>query len=472
MSNKELEKALREQLYDHPSSVDAETTWKAVEARLGKKKRRRGIIWWIPGLLLAILLGGYVWAGLDSYQDTPIQEVVVKQVVAESTALISPEASSVPTEIVAIANSNRGDSRPGGLRSLVDEVGKSAEASESKPFVARHSSVNTSNPNTKIQPTKVDTSFTSPLAELVETTGIAPTTTKEETDVTEQRSRELAAISLLPSTTITPVVERFYDPTTPPFSELKGPTECPVFIRTQKAGWELAARGTYSKILRELISTSEVNTGQLDRNLQVERPLEALTLEVLLGYRSANNFTLRTGIGLTRINSVATFSLDSLQEGRVDGVSEIIINAAGDTTLIFGEVDGFTRTRAYYEYYNRLTTIDLPILLGKTFTRDRWSLGLEAGPVFNLRSRGSARYQLADLSFSERDAAAFAFRPRLIGLGWQGNARLAYRLLPQLEVNLGLRAHRLPRTGVEEEVVGIRTNYTLYGGYLGVGWRF
>ncbi|MEM9528938.1 MAG: hypothetical protein AAGA31_20170, partial [Bacteroidota bacterium] len=372
MPNKEFEKALREQLYDHPSPIDTEATWKAVEASLGKKERRGGFLWWIPGLLLAVLAGGSVWAGLSRQQDTRDQEVVTTEAVKERTVLATPKIDPITAEKPISASSSSSSSSSEGLRSF---SGKE---------------VNTAKPKLPKTPTKKLVS-SPPIASLAKK-ATSPTVFPEEgIDPVEQQLRKVTAQPLLPTIALTPLPELFYDPTTSPFAKLKGPTDCPVFVRTKDAGWELATRGTYSKIQRELTATSEMDTGQLSRNLRVEKPLEALSFEVLLGYRSANNFTLRTGIGLTRLNSVAIFSQDRLEEGRVDGVTEIIINAAGDTTLIFGEVDGFTRTRAYYEYYNNFTTIDLPILVGKTFTRDRWSLALEAGPVFNLRSRGSAR---------------------------------------------------------------------------------
>jgi len=221
-----------------------------------------------------------------------------------------------------------------------------------------------------------------------------------------------------------------------------------------------------------VLATRSDELGQRDRNLAVERSLEALTAEVLAGYVTPSGWSLRGGLSLNRIVSAAEAKVDSTRTITVEAVTEIVIDAAGDTSFVYGEVTSVTDVDRYVRYYNRLTTVDVPLLLGKTFKKDRWRFHAEAGPVFNLRTSGSARYQLPDGEFSTRADNAGLFRNRLTGVGWRGNVSAAFTLRRGLSLNLGLHAVRQPRGGFETAGAATRTFYDLTGVRLGITKRW
>jgi hypothetical protein len=208
--------------------------------------------------------------------------------------------------------------------------------------------------------------------------------------------------------------------------------------------------------------------GQRNRNLKVERPLSAVTGQILVGYESGSGFSLRSGLGYTRINSVAEVIVDTTFTTIGTGISEVIINGPGDTTFITGVVERRITTTGTTRYYNRLSTIDVPILLGKTFRAGKWRFGVEAGPVLNILNSGSARYQMADGAFSTRADNENLFRNRLSGIGWQGSLSANFQVLPKLDIGLGLNAFRQPKGGFEVAGSPTSTRYTLYGVRLGI----
>ncbi len=212
--------------------------------------------------------------------------------------------------------------------------------------------------------------------------------------------------------------------------------------------------------------------GQRERNLAVERPLEALSAQLLVGFETGNGFSLRSGIGYRRINSLAEYTVDTVITTISTGIAEVIINGPGDTTFITGLVERRTHTTGTSRYYNQLTTIDLPILLGKNFRAGKWRFGVEAGPVLNLRTSGSARYQLANGTFNTREDNAGLFRPRLTGLGWQGSLYTTFALQPQIAVSFGVNGFRQPHSGFETEGASTRTSYSTYGLQVGLKHRF
>jgi hypothetical protein len=279
--------------------------------------------------------------------------------------------------------------------------------------------------------------------------------------------RQVTTVARIASLPMAELPKRFYAPATPPFSELKD-LLCPVFTKRRKAQWSIGAVGIMSKPEREIVALETDESGQRARNLRVERPLSAITGQLLAGYETGSGFSLRSGLGYTRINTVAEVTLDTTITTIGSGITDIIVNGPGDTTFITGVVERRIHTTGTSRYYNRLSTIDVPILLGKTFRAGKWRFAVEAGPVLNILTSGSARYQMANGSFSTRTDNENLFRKRLSGIGWQGSLSANFQVLPKLDIGLGFNAYRQPKGGFEVAGSPTSTRYTLFGVRLGV----
>lgn len=470
MQNNELEQGLRDRIYDYEMPVDTDQLWLDVQADLQPKKKRRGLIWWwLPGLLL---MGSLGWFALGLLEGDTARTQDAKAVEVPAT----PPMASIDQ---APKNATSGsESATATAPGAVDH----ADFSESRSKAPLANSKTTKLTPTSIAPTAPSTSSFAPAAAPEQYNQTTPALPKEEyltsmvarptaitsttNNLAEVNRQQLAAphIEALP---VALLPKQFYDPETPPFSELKDPT-CPVFTKRRKAQWSIGAAGIYSEPVREITPINTDQVGQRNRNLKVETPLNAITGQLLVGYETGSGFSLRSGLGYTRINSVAEVTIDTTITTVGTGISEIIINGPGDTTFITGIVERRVTTTGTSRYYNRLSTIDVPILLGKTFRAGKWRFSVEAGPVFNIITSGSARYQLADGSFSTRADNEGLFRNRLSGLGWQGSLSANFQVLPKLDIGLGVNAFQQPKGGFEIADSPTSTRYTLYGVRLGI----
>jgi hypothetical protein len=455
MQNKDLEQGLRDRIYDHEMPVDTDQLWLDVQANLHPKKKRRAVIWWwLPGLLLIGSLGWFAFSTIaqNTARTQDASKVEVQAMDVPNSAATSIKQSTAVAEESPVAP--------------LDKSAK-AEVSESAKDVSEIIRSLPKSTRASAMPLAPAPSAPATAPKIQEAVPAANTTIASTTKNLAGTKQLIMAAPRIESLPVALLPSRSYDPETPPFSELKDPA-CPVFTKRRKAQWSIGAAGIASKLKREITSPFQGENDQRSRNLMVERPLNAFSGQLLVGYETGSGFSLRSGLGYTRINSVAEVSLDTTITSVGTGITEIIVNGPGDTTFITGIVERRITTTGTSRFYNRLSTVDVPILLGKTFRAGKWRFGVEAGPVLNILSRGNARYQKADGTFSTRAENEYLFRKRLAGIGWQGSLMANFQVLPKLDVGIGLNAYQQPKGGFEITESATRTRYTSFGVRLGM----
>ncbi|MEM6772608.1 MAG: hypothetical protein AAF597_18665, partial [Bacteroidota bacterium] len=171
------------------------------------------------------------------------------------------------------------------------------------------------------------------------------------------------------------------------------PDSTTTFKATPRSPWSIGLETTVSRLGQALQNGGgEQTSGELLPFYQAYvRPLEAVSADLLLGYRTKSNWTLRSGIGYSRLNTVAGTSSVSVNDStRAEGIVRIDITAPGDTSFVTGIVPTTQTTTRTQEYFNHLTLLDIPILLGREFNFGKLSFQVEAGPSFNVQTRASA----------------------------------------------------------------------------------
>lgn len=489
-NNEEME--FRERLYDYKSPVDEEATWLAVEAVLGKKKKRRGILWWMP--LLAIIgvagLGLWFWTAADGLQTAeypPTEEAAspnrqpkegprtqgAKEVI--ETAALTPND--------ALADGQTPPSAFTKVESKEQTLVASGEAGVAR--IETKQTVSTNPPVAALTDLLIDDAAGKVLAEQTVSSSLAPLSSNIAPAAAAITSgQNLAQSATSQSATRNPQLA-ITQPTTsnlqlaalpwPAFSSVE--RDLPeagkivygtTFGEAPHSPWSLSLEGSLSLISQQTAGRFETDTlGEPILPQGNVRPLEAITTDLLLGYQTRSGWHIRSGVSFTRINSVSELITESANDNvRTEGITEIIVNGQ-DSTFVTGLVTGFERTIRTQRYYNHLTLINVPVLFGKDFSLNRWRFSLEAGPVFNIRSSGSARYPLFDGEFSPRDESNDIFRPSL-GVSLRAGLSTGFRLTKNLEVHGGLRYHGLPTSGVERSEYPVKTRYDLFGATLGI----
>lgn len=495
------EPEFRDRLYDYESPVDPEAIWQAVNAELHPPKKRWRLLWWLPALL--ILLGGmgfYVWqqgsgagakplnppitaevpqvqsnASPEDQQDDPAEASTPKQASV-------PEAGDLSAAGTAQRDTDDGQQTTVDGQSITDNRNQSTtnrqqvadtrqpSSRNNQPIAAnRPTFANNPQPTTKNeqpailhQQQPIDAPQSVNNGEPVTDAPQRPTPASQLTTINRQQST-----ALLPWPTILLSSEDL--PTAEPIEVI----EC-AFTPAKQSIWTLGSSTSISRIGQTFVQGEGDQSSEdlLQLYQSNVRPLEAISADLMVGYQTRNNWTIRSGLGYTRINSVAEATSVSVNDSlRGEGIVRIDVRAPGDTSFIMGTVALTQTTTRNQTYYNNVTLIDLPILVGRRFTAGKFDLNLEAGPVLNLYARASARLPITASTFSERTDTESLYRSSF-GISWRGQASVGYRLTEKLSIHAGVDYRRLPQRGLETNNAPVKTRYNLLGGQIGLRYRF
>ncbi|MEM1356786.1 MAG: hypothetical protein AAGF89_01205, partial [Bacteroidota bacterium] len=125
-------------------------------------------------------------------------------------------------------------------------------------------------------------------------------------------------------------------------------------------------------------------------------------------------------------------------------------------------------TTTVKRYYNFVSSLDVPLLLGYRLKDNRWNVLLEAGPTINLSSGGAA-YRLAD--GGAVPVAGNHFLPRRTGLGFLGQVTGEYSIADTQSLTAGLRFQSFGGSFVNPEA-GRGSGYGMISLRVGYRMRF
>ena len=201
---------------------------------------------------------------------------------------------------------------------------------------------------------------------------------------------------------------------------------------------------------------------------QDEKSLEGLTFQALAGHHRPNGLSLRSGIIYSRVNS--KISSESTEQTTVSqtGVVTIIENPDGSRTEQIGTVQVPQTITTKVKYFNSVTSLDIPLLLGYRFKRSKYSMMLEAGPTLNLSSGGSAHLRTGD---GYRSVGGNHFFSKRMGVGLLLQLSGEYQLTEKNALTAGLRIQGMG-SFEDPAVAGYQTSYSLIGVSLGYRVRF
>lgn len=487
MPNRPIEDILRKRLSQHPTPLDTDALWAEVEPRL---PRERGILpYWISMLVVVVLLGGL-------YLLFPLQP---EGVAPAATTLTPPVTTTAPQTSIAPAAAPTEPPVP--VKTI-----KTTTAPETKPPTPA------SNPKADIVTPSVISEASvmsvydvpsSPLLLQEEATEGTPVVTPSL--LIADGYRQMVApgqhnTSLLPSRPAQPADE--VKDTSPqqqpeteqtdsqrnkdqrlPAIEAQAPAEhistlpkttesTPKKFREKKPAYWTAEPGVALSGVGRSVDAAGDNqdSGQAEINSQYEKGLEAFTVQGLVGYHRPNGLSLRTGIVYSRINSKVASEFTTTGTESVETVVAIIENPDGSRREQTGTVLVATETTTTEQYYNSVRSLDLPLLLGYRFGGTKWGLTLEAGPTFNLGSKGRAH--LYDGNGNYRLVNGEHFRKRLSETGFLANFGGGYQLSEKTILTANLRLQGFGKGGLESSSAGYETSYTLLGVQLGYRLRF
>ncbi len=454
MSQQDFDRHLKTSLDRYPSELDTEALWNDLAPHLTpRKKRRRFIFWWWTGAGLLLTLacwGGYLVIGYrnDQVPSMPVKANQGSIQAADTRDEINPLSFDQPDK------PEKGAVQPG-TAVKKPETGESSALPPKDTEYAETNILSAIEPDPKqgregALPEQNDAPLNNDFAIMNE-----PATDEQTIRRAWEDMDLLPALrgQFLPDTLVLslPVVLL---PSTP----------------DQVAGWRRIFRvesgiGKTFKTLRQDSASVYLTTRRT-----TERPLEYISASLMGGMQHRSGWYFMTGVGYTRINERFEFQRRYTEtETLPDGVTGITIGPGGDTTFTYGPLETihsfFYRKRTYNSY----TLIDLPLVAGFSLERDRLSLALEGGVVFNLRLKAQGEiFDRLDGYIRLEDSEYFRANA---GLSYFGSLRLGYAVNCNLQVSVSPFFRGFSGSFTTDEI-GMTQKYTLVGVNLGARWRF
>ncbi len=457
MPNRPVENILRERLGQHPTPLDTDALWNAVEPRLPEKKPVFALWKWLA--LGLVLLGSIYFFLPESVEGETSAVASPAPVVVEAPSKTSfAPAAAPPYTSPQPASTAATPSTATPQEKTVAPISTTAERSSLKPREAgAERAIN--------QVTKPTTSATPVVVALP----------VQEAALPIFRQPAPAAIPKLP-------LPKSYEPLRSRYAAIAAPlpkvtASAPVnnvsetIRHRQPAYWTLEPGIALSNSSRSVNAVGNTpNEGQAHINNQYESALEAISIQGLIGYHHPSGLSLRTGVTHNRINSKVASQFTTVGTESVETIVAIIESPNGSRSQQTGIVEVATETTIAEQYYNSVSSLDVPLLLGYRFGGTKWGLTVEAGPSFNLSNGG--RVHLYDGEGNYRLADDAHFRTRRTEPGFLANFGGAYNLSKTAQLTANLRVQGSGNGGVENPSVGYATRYTLMGVQVGYRLRF
>lgn len=487
MSKHNIDKDIRDKLLGHESEMDVE----AFYARLQKKKRKKaGFWWWIGSGLGLVLLGLTLWSLFlqplgPSPEDTLLSHTSTVDTMAEGRAEV--EASKLNpapgTDERKMKTEYEAEQRIGGRVSGVEEP-----SVEKAPLL-------TSGAQT-VQPRGTD----APLPDISK--GKSPEHPEKQnlsvTAVPDSMQDDAKAVALifeedtLLQTHPLSMEVSWIDPNqlewkVSPFIDHRWPSlltatslNTPVWPLTtpdqpieRRKPWRLGLElsGGVSAVARSMTLQPELAETDWSQYLEAreesETVLEAQHLSLMGRLEHQSGWYVKTGGALTRITERLNDFRQISQVDTMTYLQEIVLSPNGDTSSIQYGLGQFTTTTTYEKQtYNRIDLVEIPLVLGYTFSRKRLALQAEAGVYVNvhLRATGEVLAPGGSDYLSLREGSVFQKR---VGVSYYGSLQLRYAFTDNMRLYMGPSVRLFPGSFTADSHP-VRQQYQLFGLKAGV----
>ncbi|MFM9949088.1 MAG: hypothetical protein ACKV1O_14195, partial [Saprospiraceae bacterium] len=463
MNEQNFDNQIRDSLGDYHSKLDTGALWKELEPQIAAdKKRRRGIFWWWSGAGVLLALGVWAWVALQNPQpisaasemgaenqaanlssETKTSGAETKPASEGKTAKTSPfgqtgEATKgavavnptqapvveTPAQPVSkVSKLPKSVSKPAGKRNLPQAAafGKSTPpASDQAPMAANASA-----------PASPTAGTANPQPD-VKTAQEAAMVTKEEKNPADQEG-VLQTTGAIAGQVIAPLSPLAWLELKSLLNMDQMPPVLPVGTtkpRKKAAKTDLLIRPNFEigyalKTLEDFAPDSLTNY-HLPVRRESEEALEYLHGNLLLGARHHSGWYALTGLGYTSITERFSFNAERTERDSVGGITEIYINAEGDSTFTEGMVERIRYISYRKRTYSSYTLLDVPLIVGYEWEKRRWSFGAEAGIFLNISLKATGDALDVENNFTRLEETDW-FKPS-IGLSYYGSLRIGYAI--------------------------------------------
>ena len=172
-----------------------------------------------------------------------------------------------------------------------------------------------------------------------------------------------------------------------PVSDLHLPKiDCPSSGDPMLRDFNVEIYGSPDLVMKSTSVGKSSNAYYLAKKDSSETKLASFTFGVRVSKSIGENMVFKTGVQYSQINQKFTYKNENERKLTTVITSRIIVRSPGDTVIVkdtsVTEMIGYSVRTSF----NRLSSIDIPILLGYEWSFNNWKIGLNAGPIINISS--------------------------------------------------------------------------------------
>ncbi len=510
-----FKKLVKKEIHDYSSEVDLMDIWKAIEPEVdalnqSRKKKCRGIIWWIALGLLVLVSVGYWYASQQSKgieTEMSVAESNDKSILpSDQNDQLSiqplPGKASKPLDGLVSKDQENALNASSLLpkeqaernESLRDQPGSSQqlETTESRNLPGEEKQEDVIVLVEKDVPRNGESAVRSEKAASSKLTGTfqeeltAIQEGKENTESGEEDMKSTSEINgsgneglkmamFLELQTFTPVLATT-EPTVAglfkPLEEKLAQENTPKRNhRNSLFSVGVGVFGGGGLVSKNLFSKEGYDEPLLAIREASESTLEANHFGALITVRHRSGLEVATGIQQTTINERFDYQERTVEELMVEGVQSRLIDINGDTVDIMGAVP-LTRTTDYsLEVYNTYRLVEIPILVGYSTELGDWRIGAQAGVFANLSLTTEGQILKDPGVFWDLDTEQDKVFQNSIGLSYQVGFSVRRTLFSDLEISLSPYARFYPSDFTIADY-SLAQKYTLVGANVGLTYWF
>ena len=248
---------------------------------------------------------------------------------------------------------------------------------------------------------------------------------------------------------------------------------CPSFSNRGRMYFEVIPEIGYFMPLKTLENNNNEPNNIFGLRDIEEKTLEGLQAALYARVRKENNpFYISAGLSYARLTEKMPLQYTYSAQDTTQGVISITVSQTGDTiTTIYGNIIQEKTISGSKTVHHRFALLDLPIGLGyeKRF-QGGWSIGIEAGLMFNIALSAKGAVLTNDTSFIAVNTPTNGFRSSL-GLGYYAGLLVGKDIGDMGRFYLSLRGRKIPST-FSDENNRIKQSYQFVGLHLGYIYSF
>lgn len=412
----------KQQMDQHPITVDADAMWAQVQNDLHPKKDRK-ILWFLlclGGLVLVFGYSFFPWNNNSIFIDTP----------SSTLANIAPETSLSKTSTVAInqfnslTNTSRAAVTTTSSAILKDVAKKNTDKKISKSILIKN--IHTNSLQSKATETKHI-----PIQQEIKADYITTKKAISNSYIKEHQTRlkEVVKTPLLKTSYVTRILPN--DEGIQNLAQIKPVEIEPLKKKHLRLGIHL---NTGLALTNTSLSTSNTERIRLlETRAQAETDLE--TIDIGLGVLLKHKSGVYLNLGVNYRRSSTRLMFDTEEKGLDTIATRFIVNQISLDTIFLNNVltQEITSTKSN-TIFNELQVVNIPVRLGYRYRINKWLLDIDAGVLFNIYVKRNGHLTDRTLSFYELDIDSFNWFKEKLNLSFQGAFKLGFKFNDSLEI--------------------------------------